>query len=732
MAENALKPHGGSSPRLGFGAFQFDPLGRVLFRDGSELMLPPRVLNVLVCLLERPGDIVPKQALLDAGWRDAHVTDASLAEAISSLRDALGDDPQRPSYVQTVHRRGYRFVSPVHLINEDGAASPELELVSSTEAISDDDHDPVRSRVLMALPWIVTGFSLLTAVSAVWQAARVSTNRVTPVVRLTLPLSGDERLVAQGAALAVSPDGRRLIYMASLGATSKLFLRDMDRLESRALDGSTGGSSPFFAPDGRSVGFFAEGKLKTLTLDGGALTTVAEARSPLGASWADDGSIVFAHRGGLSRVAASGGAVEAVVTPRPGSGEIAYLWPEVLPRSEAVIYTVQAPGPARVAVTSLVRGKSHRPLTSGSFARYSPTRHLVFVRGAALMAAAFDPFTLELTGPATAVLNDVDSSWPDGSARFAFSQSGALVYVARPAARFGFTTLSWLGMHGDQADLALPERRYTSLAMAPDLRHAALTVSDDVGSEVWVSELARGTLARLTHEGSSVDPIWTPDGSRVTYASGRPGPFNLYWQPTDGASPAERLAHSPNNQFPSSWSPDGQMLAYTEIDAGTRADILALDVQPSPHGQRALVRTPWDETAGVFSPDGRWLAYQSNESGRWEIYLSAYPPGHVRYPVSSGGGTAPFWSADGRALYYRDGPRVMAVTMPSTGASGGLSRPAMLFNRDDLYGGLAFANGQFLALREVDALLPRSATVVLGWFDELTRLVPQPLPALLR
>lgn len=713
-----------------FGAFRFDPIARALLKDGIELPLPPRVLGVLECLLHHRGVVVSKQTLIDAAWKDACVSDASLAEAISSLRETLGDDPQRPAYIQTIHRRGYRFLAPAEQSAESRVLAHDATSSENGTGGREGETHASGDR-LWLLPWIVSAFSLLTAAAAVWQVVQTGSRPRQAMVRLSLPLQGHDYLPAHGSAVAVSPDGNAVAYVATRDHRRQLFVRAMERLDAQPLPGTDGATAPFFSPDGGWIGFFAEGKLKKISRMGGRAVSLADTRTDFGACWTSEGSIVFSRNGGLAKVSDAGGRSELVIDPKPGTGELAYLWPEVLPGNRAVLVSVQAPGPARIAVVSLETKEKHDLITGGTYARYAPTGHVIFSRASELMAVAFDTTRLEVTSPPTPILDGVATNWYDGSAHYAFSRNGSLVYVpgtSEPASK----KIAWVTPGGGQRLLPAPARPYTSLAVSPDGRRAALTVSNDIGSEVWISDLERGTLTRLTHDGSNLEPVWTPRGDRVTFASGSTGPFNLFWTSVDDNRPAERLLSSPNNQFPSSWSPDGRTLAFTEFDQSTRADIRLLSAEDDGRKSRPFIQTRWDDAGAAFSPDGRFVAYQSNDSGRWEVYLAAYPEPGKRLMVSIDGGRGALWAPDGRRLYYQSDDALMAVGL-ADGPDLDVSRPVPIVAAEADPGPLAVTRRGLLKITDAASRQPsRQFTVVLNWFEELERLVPQPLPKLPR
>src|SRR5262245_60343334 len=275
----------GRLPTVAFGPFLFDRHGQILRRDGSEIPLPPRVLGVLDLLVARAGEIVPRQELIDAVWREAFVTDTSLAEAISFLRQTLGDDPQTPTYVQTVHRRGYRFVAPIRDVEAHAAPGPP-------DAKPGPGHDEYPTVAGHLIPWTLTILSMGLAASAVWWYSRVQPI-VPPVVRLAIDTVPGTELDVRAPALALSPDGSRVAWSACSSSGCSLYLRPIDNLEAAPIAGTEDASAPFFSPDGRWIGFFAGGKLKKVAVEGGSPVPLADAPQIYGGAWLADGRIVF-------------------------------------------------------------------------------------------------------------------------------------------------------------------------------------------------------------------------------------------------------------------------------------------------------------------------------------------------------------------------------------------------------------------------------------------------------
>jgi serine/threonine-protein kinase len=719
----AVALHPAADDAVVFGPFRLDRVNRILSKDDVEVPLPPRVLGVLEHLVARPGGVVSKQALMDAVWKDAIVTETSLTEAVSQLRQALDDDPQQPAFVQTVHRRGYRFVAPV--VPDSNRLGPagraESALVAAPAVREESTGRAKRGRFGLAAVALLLG---LTAGSLVTRflAPRPS---VTPT-RTTLALGlADGAVLGPAPSLTMAPDGSALFFVASRGGRSQLYTRALDRYEPAPVAGTEGAMQPFASPDGRFVGFFADGKLKKVPAAGGAPVTLCDAKEPLGASWGDDGTIVFAQeeRGGLFRVPATGGTPEPLTRPDPAQGDLGHWWPEVLAGSQAVVFTVwPAAGldQARLAVVSLKTGvRSPRTLVQGaSFGRYAPTGHLVFLRKSRLMAVRVSPASGDLRGPAVGLFDGVNVDWFKGAAQLAFSQSGALAYLPGthevPA-----HSLVVVGRDGKERPTGLPLRPFMNLDAVPDGSRVALTVHEGTGSDIWVADLPRRALTRLTFEAHNIEPALSPDGRRVAFASSRAGPMNLYAVATDGTGSPERLLASPLSQFPDAFSPDGRLLAYVEcgLDTGTDIWVLPMGGESKP---RPLLRTRFDEQASSFSPDGRFIAYESNATNRFEVYVAPFPAMSPKWQVSADGGFAPAWSRDGRELYYLAEGAVMAATIDTAPAF--RSGPPRRVLADPKLVALSPARAGLLLVRSEDKGASAPLHLVLGWFEELRRL----------
>ncbi len=640
-----------------FGPFVFDPSNQLLWRGSQEVPLPPRVVGVLGLLVARPGDVVSRQELIDSVWKDAFVSDTSLAEAISFLRQALGDDPQQPSYIQTVHRRGYRFLT-----------APESTRADGERAVEPRSRTDPWSHVL---PWAVAVLLAVVAGTSVWRLAHPDAPLAPPVARFDVALPAGTTLDPDARAVAWSPSGARLAFVACAPEACRLFIRSLDDPRAQVVAGTDGAAAPFFSPDDTWLGFFADGKLKKIAVAGGTPVALADARHSFGASWLTDQTIVFAPAlaGGLYRVDAAGGEARRVTEVDASAGELRHEQPEAIAGSRTILMTATlAPGPplrARVVAVSLDSGQRVVLVDHASSPRFVAPNVLTFVRNGDLMAAAFDASQLRVVGQPVVVVPGVG----DDPGQYGVSRVGSLAVAASataesaPAAATARATAPVLAFvsRGSPLD-PLPRvfQHLWSVRLSADGTRIAGVKAGDEPGELWWGTVDRGTLARLTFGGEHRDPIWTPDGRAVVFASRAGGVFNLFERTIDGTDAPRRITTSAHHQAPGSIARDGTIV-FTDFDPATGADIWSVPIGGG--APRAIVRTSFDEAAPAISPDGRWLAYQSNESNRWEVYLRPLAGTAAAVPISAGGGTLPVWSGDGRTLSYAGRSGVMSVAL---------------------------------------------------------------------
>ncbi len=627
-------------------------------------------------------------------------------------------------------------------LKEAIAASTE---VASAQAIPTAAARPLpishgRAAAMLALG-LVAGGTL--AAATVWFALRPTAPRVT---RLTVTPSGPAALVMGGITrdLAISPDGTRLVYIGGNG--SQLFVRALDQLEATPLSGVGAPRGPFFSPDGQWIGYF-DGLtgLKKVSISGGPPVTLCRVSGgpPRGATWGPDNTIIFATNdasSGLLRVSAAGGEPTVLTTPNRAQGERGHFWPEFIPGSQAVLFTIVPNGAienTQVAVLDLKTGKQKILVRGGSDAHYVPSGHLVYAAAGTLRAVAFDLDRLEPVGNPVPVVPQVVTT-QDGGADVDVAHDGTFVYVTG-GGQVNARTLAWVDRQGREEPLNAPTRAYTYPRLSPDGQRLALDVRDQE-SDIWIWDFSRETLTRFTFDpGQDLNPTWTPDGRRLIFASGRAGVNNLFWQASDGTGTVERLSESPNLQNPNAISPDGTRLVFRADAPKTGQDLMVLTLDKD-HRAQPLVQTAFNELNGQISPDGRWLAYQSDESGQNEIFVRPFPNvgGGLRQ-ISTGGGSQPLWARNGQELFYLAPTGTLMSVRIEHGSTFAVAAPTKLFEGRGRYylgGGVnqgrtydVSLDGQrFLMIKTSGGTdgtaAPASITVVLNWFEELKRLAP--------
>jgi Tol biopolymer transport system component len=549
-----------------------------------------------------------------------------------------------------------------------------------------------------------------------------------------------------------SPDGRSIVFSALQGDRQQLYLRAIDQLTATPMTGTEGAGAPFFSPDGRWVAFWSGGALKKTPADGtGPATTICETPAIFGATWGGNDTIVLSWgQRGLWRVSAAGGKPEVIAAPDIEKGELKYLLPQFLPGGGTVIFTItHSPLPTwedtEIVAQSLVTGERKVLVEKAADGRYLPSGHLVYMRRGALMATPFDLDRLEAKGGAVALIasvmqaaNEPSEQFDTGAGQFSVSASGALLYLPGGIFPDPERSLVWVDRTtGAAQPLPLPTKAYLSPRLSPDGRQVVFWTQGD--RNIWIHDLSRGTLTRLTSEARNARAIWTLDGRQVTYGSAERGTENLFVRAADGSGAAEKLTKSPNLQYAAAWSPSDKALLFVENTPESSYDIMVMppsgDRRPRP-----LIHTRFSEAYPDFSPDGRWLAYSSDESGRPEVYVQPYPGPGPRQQVSANGGTGPAWSHDGRELFYTPTQsiggqatlnKMMAVPI-SLRPTFTMGTPRQLF--EGRYGGTAgiraydvTADGRrFLMVQQKERPAVAAAEMILvqNWVEELKARVP--------
>jgi Tol biopolymer transport system component len=475
---------------------------------------------------------------------------------------------------------------------------------------------------------------------------------VEPVLQFSvLPPDGNIFDTAQpGFRPIMSPDGTRLAFTArDASGTIQIWVRSLDTLTPRLLHGTEGASYPFWSPDGRSIAFFAQETLKRVDIAGGPVLTLSEAVGR-GGSWHRNGVILFSRttNSPIFRIASGGGEPVAVTTLT--TGQRGHRFPSFLPDGRRFIYAALGATNEEIFVGSLDSNEAIRLLTADSNALYSPPGELLFVRDGTLLRQSFNATTLELSGEASPVAGQVALS--GGLAAFSVSETGVLAYRSGPGTS-GNVQLAWVDRSGKVVETVGAPGPYRGIDVSRDGKHIAVHRHDGSGGDVWLMDSARGTMSRFTFDAAQDNamPIWSPDGSRIAFGSLRNGKWGVYEKAANRTGGEQLLVESDLQKMPMSWSPDGRFLLYWVIGAKTGGDQWMLpltgDKKPIP-----LLQTSFNEAHAQISPNGKWVAYTSNETRRQEIYVRPFPSGDGIWPISVNGGTFARWRPDGTELFY--------------------------------------------------------------------------------
>jgi serine/threonine protein kinase/Tol biopolymer transport system component len=560
----------------------------------------------------------------------------------------------------------------------------------------------------------------LIAIVAVWRW--LQPRSAAPVVRFTLdPPAGSTLTELDWPLVAFTPDSSRLIINATRGNESMLWVKRMDKDEAEPLAGTEGAVRPFVSPDGDWIGFSVGHALKKISIHGGPTLSLCDCNVDWGGgTWVGDDTVVFTltYQSGLYRVSSAGGKPQQLTTPEAGKGVLGHWWPQALPDGRHVLFTIFTTPAERseVAVLDLNTGRVQTVLQGGFFARYASTGHVVFMRNGALLAVPFDAASLKVKGNPVPVLDGVAEADQNGDGQFALAGNGALAYI--PSAAFDITKkFYWVSRKGEAQVITSEAQRFNNtMRLSPDGHRLAVAIG--LTPDVWVHDLERGAWTRITHgPASNQEPVWTRDGKRLIYLSERPI-FQLYAKAADGSGAEEQLTESQFDRHPSDVSPDGKWLAYWESNPESGPDIALLPLD-GPQTPRSLVKTHGADQSAVFSTDGKWLAYDSNESGRREVYMQGLEPGSGRVQISTDGGWYPRFSRDGRELFYRNGDKMMAVSIATKNGELAVGKPAALFEGTYERPGFDVApDGHFLMMKR-DSTAPVRIQVVLNWTEEL-------------
>ena len=619
-----------------------------------------------------------------------------------------------------------RFATAAQFV--EALTHPESMPLTATREEAGEARPRSRMRRALRAAGSVAALALAGAAGALlWRqfsAEPVSASH--PVVRFGIMLPRDAQPVgATGSTIAFSPDGSRIVYVGRAPSGQRLYSRGLDQLDPAPIPGSDGGILPFFSPDGQFVGFRQGGRLAKVALAGGPVIPLCEVvGSTYGATWTSGDSIIFASDSGLMAVPAAGGTAHLLA--KPDSGE-AFRWPDALPDGRALLFTTFRGGSARLGVLVLRTGEVRRLDQRGGYPRYVAAGFVVLSDPSGIVSAVpFDARRLEVTGAAVPLADKISTS-VDGDRNLGVSRSGDFALQSSVSAGSRLVLVDRAGAVRDAgADTGL----FYAPRLSPDGRRVALVRWTDINfnaQDVWVVDLGQHTRTRLTFDTTATWPAWSPDGQRVAFTRSVGGAGSIYWAPADGSGSPESLVTEAGYWAPAGFEPGGRGLLYHGLGpAAGNAEIHRVATSGGGAPQTVL--------SGAFrvnnpslSPDGRWMAYVSNESGRSEVYVRSYPGAGGRWQVSLNGGNEPVWSPAGGEIFYRDGDVMMAATVRTQGAF-------EIGNRTRLFEG-GFETAQIAPLTNYDvsrdgrtfvmfqqvAGAAQSVYVTLNWFEQRRR-----------
>lgn len=720
-----------------FSVFRLEIARRKLWRGDDPITLPPKAFDMLATLVGAGGRVVEKNEIMRQLWPDTFVSDESITQCVSALRRALGDDSTHPQFIATVPRRGYRLVPalrPAALAAPGDAGDSAMAQPSIPAARAEG---PLRRPVLFPLPAatarrmparrvspvaVAVAVAVALAIAGIGVAAmflaRTTAVSPTPSLRFVEDAPPGSTLASGGL---LAPDGHAIVYVArhSSSRVTSLWIRMLNGTAPRQLPGTSGAQRPFWSPDSRSLGFFSDGRLRRLDLGSGAVQTLATVGPmPVGGSWSQRGVIIFAdRRSNLLAVAATGGTPRAATTLNRQAQESAHRHPHFLPDGDHFLYFANSADAARAGtfVASLSGASPRRLLDASSEGTiFADPGHLLHVKEGQLLVQPFDLASGHVAPPAV-MATGVDAPQVTNGALLSVSATGLLAYGGGVAA----SRLIWFDRMGRK--IAAVQGRaelHNPMIMGDDVRLLASSGEADRRG-TWSVNSSRGTLDWVVRGG--VMPVPSPDGSQIAFTSNRgSGISDIYARPTAGTTEA-LLLRSPEPKAVTDWSSDGRYLVFTSSNPQTKEDIWLLPLGDA-GTPRPFLHSPANEMQGAVSPDGHWLAYSSDETGRWEVYVQAFPDGGWRRTVSTAGGVEPHWQRDGRRLFFLAADQhVMAVDI-GPGPAPGIGRPASLFQAPLSTDLPTVYRNQFAVAADgqrfvVDALdgAPKPITVVVNW-----------------
>jgi Tol biopolymer transport system component/DNA-binding winged helix-turn-helix (wHTH) protein len=669
--------------RLRFESFELDIDTCELLKNGRKIRLQDQPARLLALLASRPNELVTRAEIQKELWEDGRFVefDTAVNTAIKKIREALEDDSENPRLIETLPRKGYRFIATLKEFEEpleifepslvESVATAVVAAKPSETVRLEDEPVPVQvesvieppvSELREAIaatprshwPWTYFVIPILAALLGALLALQFREAAPTPAPELRVEITTPP--TADPTSVSISPDGLKVVFVAISEGRSQLRMRSLDTGTERSLAGTDNALFPFWSPNSRSIGFFADGTLKRTDIDGGLTRTLAEAPAGRGGTWNDADVILFTPNAGgaIFRVSAAGGApATALTTITAGS----HRHPQFLPDNRHFLFYVTGSDEDRgIYVGDLEGVDSPKRLVGQADAAGEYTSgQLLFVSQGVLFAQAFDVAGQTLSGEPFKVAAQVTIDAAMNRAALSASTVGSLVY--RTGSGGGQRQFLWYDSNGRELDrVGEPDSSgVLGPSLSSDGRFVAMYRTVDGNSDIWLLELERGVRERFTMDGAGdVNPVWSPDHHRIAFSSNREGAYDLYARAI-GAADTELLLRTEDPKSASSWSPDGKYLLYRSASPKTGYDIWALpfDSSGKPGTPIAVVQTEAEEREAEFSPDGKWVAYQSNTSGRSEVYVQPFPAvaDAILLPVSTNGGAQPRWG-NASELYY--------------------------------------------------------------------------------
>jgi eukaryotic-like serine/threonine-protein kinase len=591
----------------------------------------------------------------------------TLAAILKEPVDYTALPPEVPASVRRMLRRCLEK-DPRKRLSSSADVRLDLQDAGVEPAVAESSRVSAPAWRAAAL-WITAGAAIgaVALVVVGWRPARTAEIRVvTSLLSFDVPLH-----LGLNRAFALNPSGTEIVFVGNATADHyNLYRRRLDEEETSLIPGTENAEGLFFSPDGQWIAFVQNGRLKKMPSAGGAALDVAEAVGNQGGAFAPDGSIVYnpQHGEGLLRIAAGSTEPTTLTRVDRAQGEAGHHWPHMLPDGKHVLFTMELDGKpyseAKIMLLSLASGERRLLVEAGSDARYISTGHLVYWRDGTIWRVPFDTSRMEVTGTATAVVRGVMLSEPNGQAHFSIADNGTMVYVQ------GRDTQEERGlMIVDRQGTARAlgdHRAFETVSVSPDGTRISTTIVA-ANDSLWLTDPDRPSYTRITFEAENCCAIWSPDGSRIALARHSGGELRqIYVMPADGSAPPERLRESDRGEYPVSWTANGNLLAFTRIER-SGGDVWVLEMDGK-HQARPVLTTRFSEIDPTFSPDGRWLAYASDESGQYEVYVRPFPGPGLKRMVSTAGGTEPRWRGDGREIFYRAGVAVLAADVTLTPA----------------------------------------------------------------